>query len=83
MPASPSAGGGPSSSSAAALPAIEGIQFVDYVDEEQLDDVMRLVGQDLSEPYSGELAVYVMAARVGWWDGGRLKLFLCMLCTDV
>jgi len=37
------------------LPAIEGIEFVNYVDEEQLDDVMRLVGQDLSEPYSGEL----------------------------
>ena len=36
------------------LPTIEGIEFVNYVDEEQLDDVMRLVGQDLSEPYSSE-----------------------------
>lgn len=31
---------------------IGGIEFVDYVDERQLDDVMRLVGKDLSEPYS-------------------------------
>ena len=37
-----------------ALPAIEGIEFVDYVDESQLDEVMRLVSGDLSEPYSGE-----------------------------
>lgn len=36
------------------LPSIDGIEFVDYVDEGQLEDVMRLVGQDLSEPYSGE-----------------------------
>ncbi|KAL9187742.1 hypothetical protein ACHAXT_006120 [Thalassiosira profunda] len=35
-----------------ALPAIEGIEFVDYVDESQLDEVMRLVSGDLSEPYS-------------------------------
>eukprot|EP00571_Detonula_confervacea_P004723 CAMPEP_0172314104 /NCGR_PEP_ID=MMETSP1058-20130122/21680_1 /TAXON_ID=83371 /ORGANISM="Detonula confervacea, Strain CCMP 353" /LENGTH=227 /DNA_ID=CAMNT_0013027879 /DNA_START=52 /DNA_END=732 /DNA_ORIENTATION=- len=34
------------------LPSIEGVEFVNYVNEEQLDDVMRLVGQDLSEPYS-------------------------------
>lgn len=34
------------------LPTIEGIEFVNYTNEEQLDDVMRLVGQDLSEPYS-------------------------------
>lgn len=37
------------------LPTIEGIEFVNYINEEQLDDVMRLVGQDLSEPYSGGL----------------------------
>jgi hypothetical protein len=36
------------------LPSIDGIEFVDYIDERQLEDVMRLVGQDLSEPYSGE-----------------------------
>lgn len=36
------------------LPTIDGIKFVNYVNEEQLDDVMRLVGQDLSEPYSSE-----------------------------
>lgn len=29
-----------------------GIRFVDYVDESQLDNVMSLVGRDLSEPYS-------------------------------
>lgn len=34
------------------MPTIEGIDFVNYINEEQLDDVMRLVGQDLSEPYS-------------------------------
>jgi peptide alpha-N-acetyltransferase len=34
------------------IPDIEGIDFVDYVNEEQLDDVMHLVGKDLSEPYS-------------------------------
>jgi hypothetical protein len=33
---------------------IEGIGFVDYVDEGQLDDVMALVGRDLSEPYSSK-----------------------------
>ncbi len=38
-------------------PVIEGIEFVNYVDEGQLDDVMRLVGQDLSEPYSSELVL--------------------------
>lgn len=37
------------------LPEIDGIEFVNYYNEEQLDDVMRLVGQDLSEPYSSEL----------------------------
>jgi hypothetical protein len=31
---------------------IEGIRFVDYKDESQLDYVMSLVGRDLSEPYS-------------------------------
>ena len=34
------------------IPDIEGIDFVDYVNEEQLEDVMHLVQQDLSEPYS-------------------------------
>ena len=33
---------------------IEGIKFMDYKDESQLDSVMRLVGRDLSEPYSGK-----------------------------
>ena len=31
---------------------IDGIKFVDYTDESQLDHVMSLVGRDLSEPYS-------------------------------
>lgn len=31
---------------------INGIRFVNYVDESQLDHVMSLVGRDLSEPYS-------------------------------
>ena len=33
---------------------IEGIVFVDYNDEAQLDSVMSLVGRDLSEPYSSK-----------------------------
>jgi hypothetical protein len=33
---------------------IPGIRFVDYVDESQLDQVMSLVGRDLSEPYSSK-----------------------------
>jgi hypothetical protein len=36
---------------------IEGIRFVDYRDESQLEHVMSLVGRDLSEPYSGELGL--------------------------
>lgn len=31
---------------------IEGIRFVDYMNEMQLEHVMSLVGRDLSEPYS-------------------------------
>ena len=42
------------------LPTIEGIEFVNYVNEEQLDDVMRLVGQDLSEPYSREFCYIIL-----------------------
>jgi hypothetical protein len=33
---------------------IAGVRFVDYVDESQLEHVMSLVGNDLSEPYSSE-----------------------------
>jgi hypothetical protein len=33
---------------------IDGIRFEDYIDESQLDHVMSLVGQDLSEPYSSK-----------------------------
>lgn len=33
---------------------IEGIDFVDYQDENQLESVMSLVGRDLSEPYSSK-----------------------------
>ena len=33
---------------------IPGIKFVNYRDESQLESVMRLVGKDLSEPYSGK-----------------------------
>ena len=31
---------------------LDDIEFVDYVDESQLEHVMKLVLQDLSEPYS-------------------------------
>ena len=40
------------------LPSIDGIEFVNYTNEEQLDDVMRLVSQDLSEPYSSKYFFY-------------------------
>ena len=40
------------------LPSIDGIEFVNYTNEEQLDDVMRLVSQDLSEPYSSKFFVH-------------------------
>jgi hypothetical protein len=33
---------------------VKGIQFRNYTDESQLGDIMRLVGKDLSEPYSSE-----------------------------
>ncbi len=33
--------------------AIKGIKFIPYRNESQIDSVMRLVGRDLSEPYSG------------------------------
>jgi hypothetical protein len=33
---------------------VEGIKFMNYTDESQLGDIMRLVGRDLSEPYSSE-----------------------------
>ena len=33
---------------------IPGIKFINYRDESQIDSVMKLVGRDLSEPYSGE-----------------------------
>ena len=34
--------------------SIDGIEFVDYMDESQLENVMELVGRDLSEPYSSK-----------------------------
>ena len=34
---------------------IDGIVFIDYHDESQLESVMSLVGRDLSEPYSSRL----------------------------
>jgi hypothetical protein len=39
------------------MDAIPGIKFVNYRDESQLEYVMRLVGRDLSEPYSSEFIV--------------------------
>ena len=35
------------------------ILFVDYKDESQLDHVMKLVIQDLSEPYSSECKILI------------------------
>jgi hypothetical protein len=39
---------------------IEGIEFVNYEDESQLESVMELVGRDLSEPYSSEYTYYIL-----------------------
>jgi hypothetical protein len=38
---------------------IEGIEFIDYHDESQIDAVMSLVGRDLSEPYSSTFLLVV------------------------
>ena len=38
---------------------IEGIDFVDYHDERQLESVMNLVGRDLSEPYSSKACIFL------------------------
>lgn len=43
---------------------IEGIRFVDYTDESQLERVMSLVGRDLSEPYSSERCI-LLAHNIG------------------
>ena len=40
------------------LMRMDGITFVDYTDESQLDHVMSLVGRDLSEPYSSTYHLY-------------------------
>jgi len=40
---------------------IEGIRFVDYMNEAQLEHVMALVGRDLSEPYSSAYTVLQFA----------------------
>jgi hypothetical protein len=47
---------------------IDGIVFVDYTDESQLDAVMSLVGRDLSEPYSS-------TSTVKMWLLFRVALF--------
>ena len=39
------------------LPTIEGVEFINYENEEQLQHVMSMVSKDLSEPYSSELVV--------------------------
>ena len=43
---------------------IEGIKFINYRDESQLDSVMRLVGRDLSEPYSGKLSLFICPSKI-------------------
>jgi hypothetical protein len=42
---------------------IEGIRFVDYVDESQLHHVMNLVGRDLSEPYSSKNTIFQLPVK--------------------
>ena len=70
------------------LPTIEGIEFVNYVNEEQLDDVMRLVGQDLSEPYSSKLGIILLFLGVlyGYFIMNSVLTFsschfICTLCA--
>ena len=55
------------------LPSVDGIDLINYVDESQLEDVMRLVGQDLSEPYSSK------------WETTSFVLFMSRVtlqCTE-
>jgi hypothetical protein len=47
---------------------IPGIRFVDYVDESQLDQVMSLVGRDLSEPYSSKYLLKFLLLLVSGWS---------------
>jgi hypothetical protein len=58
---------------------IQGIRFVDYVDESQLDYVMSLVGRDLSEPYSSKYQ-----KRVTWteWNLTSVELILILFDMD-
>ena len=49
------------------LPSIDGIEFVNYTNEEQLDDVMRLVSQDLSEPYSSRFCLLQILLNIDWY----------------
>lgn len=45
---------------------IGGINFVNYKDESQIESVMRLVGRDLSEPYSGmyEYECHILSIKI-------------------
>ena len=55
---------------------IDGIRFVDYEDESQLDRVMSLVGRDLSEPYSSEHCTW-FAHYIG-----SLRIAVCIRMRD-
>jgi len=58
------------------LPSIDGIEFVNYTNEEQLDDVMRLVSQDLSEPYSSKYYLYIYTEQkcvAIYWIGKQFQ----------
>ncbi len=46
---------------------IEGIEFIDYRDESQIDAVMSLVGRDLSEPYSSTFLLVVFQNMCNIW----------------
>lgn len=61
--------------------AIEGIRFVDYVDESQLHHVMNLVGRDLSEPYSGKnSAIFIRCHAASNTYAQQLK-YLADICS--
>lgn len=68
---------------------IEGIRFVDYKDESQLQYVMSLVGKDLSEPYSSKCVVgrrmvlqLRRRARIGAAVSDTTNSFACALMSQ-
>lgn len=58
---------------------IEGIEFIDYRDESQIDSVMSLVENDLSEPYSSTLFCTVCFGKSNDILFTQMLLLFCSL----